>query len=559
MPIQSGLLHEDRRPNAVPGPKLMLYAEQASPITIKLLEPLQPVARKPEGSRASEGAASAVSAFHIGFVSATTQSAYQRLFLRAIITSIAGRGVFSDSYVQQPLRYPPACLSSLHNGPLHSSRTPPTPSPRFLLKRQPSNTTMPETRNIVFLGASYAGLSSAHYFLRHIYPRLPTDGNIKYRVLVVDPSSKWYARHGSPRAIVRPDLIPLDKIMLDIEPGFKQYGDKVHFIQAKATSWDEKARTVVVQKADGKTESIAYWALILATGTKTFSPLFSLQGNSHVEIERSLKSIHSKISSAKDITIIGGGPAGVETAGELGEYLNGAAGWFASSPSHPKAKITLITSASKLLPALRQSISDQAQVLLKRVGVEVRFNTKLYSSGDTADGRTKVMLHDGEELVSDIVIQAMGNQPLSGYVPEHLKDTKGYVVQNNQTLRVDAAGARVYAVGDVGTSSSDGIMDIMGQVPVMETNLKRDLLAAHANAYAKPKGKDRLFEKNTKETQLVPIGRSKGVGAILGWRLPSFFIWMIKGRDYMMGNAGDKISGMEVKKESVWKQEELFQ
>ncbi|KAK3056972.1 hypothetical protein LTR09_002010 [Extremus antarcticus] len=416
---------------------------------------------------------------------------------------------------------------------------------------------MPETRNVVFLGASYAGLSASHYFLRHVYPHLPIDPNIKYRVLIIDPSTKWYARHASPRAIVRPDLIPMDKIFLDIEPGYKQYGDKVQFVQAKATSWDEKTRTVVVEKANGEAETIQYWALVLATGTRTFSPLFSLQGTDHTDVESALKAVHSKLATAKNITIVGGGPAGVETAGELGEFLNGAASWFASTPAHPKVKITLITSASKLLPELRQSISDQAETYLKRVGVDVRFNTKLYHSETTSDGKTKAQLHDGEELVSDIFIPAMGNQPLSSYVPEHLKDAKGYVVQNNKTLRVDAAGPRVYAVGDVGTYSSDGIMDIMSGVPIMESNLKRDLLAAHADPEAKAKGNDRLFEKNEKETQLVPVGRSKGVGAIFGWRLPSFFVWLIKGRDFMIGKAPDKVTGKEVEKESVWKEEKL--
>jgi hypothetical protein len=32
---------------------------------------------------------------------------------------------------------------------------------------------MSETRNIVFLGASYAGISATHYFLKHVYPSLP--------------------------------------------------------------------------------------------------------------------------------------------------------------------------------------------------------------------------------------------------------------------------------------------------------------------------------------------------------------------------------------------------
>ena len=88
----------------------------------------------------------------------------------------------------------------------------------------------------------------------------------------------------------------------------------------------------------------------------------------------------------------------------------------------------------------------------------------------------------------------------------------------------------------------------------METNLKRDLLAAHLDPDAKPTGKDRSYVKNMKETQLVPIGRSKGVGAVFGWWVPSIFVWLIKGRDYMVPKGPERIDGSAWEKEVKWKQ-----
>ena len=76
----------------------------------------------------------------------------------------------------------------------------------------------------------------------------------------------------------------------------------------------------------------------------------------------------------------------------------------------------------------------------------------------------------------------------------------------------------------------------MQGLPVLETNLRRDLLAAHTNPSAKPEGQDRMYTKYQKEMQIVPVGPSKGVGAILGWRVPSILVWLIKGRDYMVRN-----------------------
>lgn len=133
-------------------------------------------------------------------------------------------------------------------------------------------------------------------------------------------------------------------------------------------------------------------------------------------------------------------------------------------------------------------------------------------------------------------------------MPSHLKNNRGYIIQNESTLRVDAAGPRVYALGDVGSYSTGGIFDIMQGLPVMETNLKRDLLAAHSNTQAKPEGEDRKYVKNEKEMQIVPVGPSKGVGAVFGWWVPSWFVWLLKGRDYMIPKGPNSIDGSNWKK-----------
>jgi NADH dehydrogenase FAD-containing subunit len=219
-------------------------------------------------------------------------------------------------------------------------------------------------------------------------------------------------RHASPRAIVSEEKAPADKVFLDIEPGYRQYGATATLVQGKAVTWDEKARTVTIKKSDGTMENLPYWALILATGTRASSPLFSLQGTAHTDVLKAQDALHKRIDNAKEIVIAGGGASGVETAGELGEYFNGAAGWCSSRPSNSKVKITLITGSSKLLPQLRQSISDEAVKYLNRVGVDVHFNTKVMKSDELPNGKTKVTLHDGEEIEPDVFISATGVRPM---------------------------------------------------------------------------------------------------------------------------------------------------
>lgn len=64
---------------------------------------------------------------------------------------------------------------------------------------------------------------------------------------------------------------------------------------------------------------------------------------------------------------------------------------------------------------------------------------------------------------------------------------------------------------------------ILEAIPVLCANIKRDLLLASGKEESSV-GEYRHFKEDTRETQMVPIGKSKGVGAAMGYRLPSFML-----------------------------------
>lgn len=142
-------------------------------------------------------------------------------------------------------------------------------------------------------------------------------------------------------------------------------------------------------------------------------------------------------------------------------------------------------------------------------------------------------------------------------MPKHLLDAHNRVLTTESTLRVTSeAGPLVYAVGDITSFTMGGIPEIMNEVPVLASNMKRDLLVAHSgDLSAKPKGADRTYVPETRELQVVPVGRGGGVGAAFGWRLPSFFVWLIKGRDYMVGKSVGRLYGENEVKEVKWQGE----
>jgi apoptosis-inducing factor 2 len=360
--------------------------------------------------------------------------------------------------------------------------------------------------------------------------------------------------------------------MLETEVGFKEYSaEKFGFVLGTATALDTTARTVIVQKADGSTETITYYALLIATGAASATPLFGHPGP-HTIAVTAIEAFRAKLPEAKSIVIAGGGPAAVETAGEIGHYLNGRAGLFSARPKTIKTKITVVTNANKLLPVLRPALGKKAEKLLGKVGVDVVYEDAVTETEPPTAGKldadgslgsllapAKVTLSSGKVLEADLYIPAYGLSPNGSWLPAELRDEGGYVAVNKETLRVDAAGSRVYAVGEIGKYGSGGLMELQfAAFPTVMVNMKRDLVHdAKVEASGDEKlvkaGKDMVFKDTVGESQIVPVGRRSGVGAFSGWRFPSFTVWLIKGRQYLTEINNMNLRGAMLK-EAKWKE-----
>jgi NADPH-dependent 2,4-dienoyl-CoA reductase/sulfur reductase-like enzyme len=167
---------------------------------------------------------------------------------------------------------------------------------------------------------------------------------------------------------------------------------------------------------------------------------------------------------------------------------------------------------------------------------------------ESVGSKATVTLEDGTKLEADLYIPAIGTQPNTSFVDKSLLTADGRVETNAATLRVDKAGPRIYAIGDAASYSRPAIHLTLAAVPVLAANIKRDLLLDAGTAETAV-GDDRVYVEDKRETHLVPIGTSKGVGAAMGYEFPSFMIWLIKGRDYWLWTVGSLWSGKEWNKE----------
>lgn len=398
---------------------------------------------------------------------------------------------------------------------------------------------MTNTNNIVILGGSYGGLSTAHYLLQHVLPGLPVTQ--EYRIVLVNPSTHVFCRPTCPRAMIAESMFDQDRLFVDIATQFKQYGpQKIEILQGKAVNLDHIQRHVTILKHDNLVTTLNFHALVIATGAITPSPLLGLTKDMKF-LQDCWKSFRQSLPSAKHIVIAGGGPSGVEAAGELGEFLNGKAGFFSSKPLQPKIAITLITSGERILSGVKPAISAKAEIYLCQLGViliknaRVKFVTPEGAGKDPKllTEKCAIMLTDGRSFEADLFIPATGSSPNTTFATDKsLLSSSGHIETNPATLRVDKAGERIYAIGDVSNFSRPAIHNILNAVPVLCTNIKNDMILAAAPEQTRMQ--DLMFSEDSRDTQLVPVGKRKGVGIVMGWQVPSFFVWLIKGRDYWL-------------------------
>ena len=143
------------------------------------------------------------------------------------------------------------------------------------------------------------------------------------------------------------------------------------------------------------------------------------------------------------LTVIGGGPTGVELAGSLADLRNVALPAYFPEIDPGRVHITLIDRAPVLLTPFRPALRDYAHRQLARRGVEVRLGAAI---AEIAPG--KVILADGTALPSEITVWAAGVAAPATVGEWGLPQAGGGRLRTGPDLRVAGQG-RIFAVGDI--------------------------------------------------------------------------------------------------------------
>lgn len=314
-------------------------------------------------------------------------------------------------------------------------------------------------KTVVVLGGSLGGLAVTHRLLKYTQPN---EEDLKVilvsKVLKIkrqtDPTSRftqgglcWLPRSAtntsqnshfywnlaSVRAVI-PSLIRDSQVMAPIRSGLSQYPPgSVEFIVGTATALDAASRTVQVDTGADGLCVLTYDHLVLATGARTRDPDLPWKASgSHEELLANLHRTAEQIGAAGHIVVAGAGGTGVELAGEIR---------FA----FPHTTVLLVSSSESLVNG--DSIAGAVERELRRLGVELRKGVRAEEATPMPDGKTRVVLSDGEEVTTDLYLSTVGLVPNSDFLPAEWLDERRYVVVDDE-MRV-RGGKNVWALGDI--------------------------------------------------------------------------------------------------------------
>jgi NADH dehydrogenase len=215
------------------------------------------------------------------------------------------------------------------------------------------------------------------------------------------------------------------------------------------------------------------------------------------------------------ISVIGGGPTGVEMAGAIAELIRGP---LKSDQADAAAhiQVSLIEAGPRLLPPFAPSLSERTKNDLEKLGVKVLLNTAV-----KAIEHRKIILKDDSVINSEITIWAAGVKGSDAMAQLSLP-TNGNRVAVEPTMQVSNY-PNIWALGDIaGALGKDGRpLPMVAPVAIQQGKfIAKQIARLVAN---KPLTEFKYLDKGSMAT----IGRNKAIVQVRGVKIAGPIAWLI--------------------------------
>ena len=215
------------------------------------------------------------------------------------------------------------------------------------------------------------------------------------------------------------------------------------------------------------------------------------------------------------ITVIGGGPTGVEMAGAIAELIRGPLkSDQAQAASH--ISISLIEAGPRLLPPFAPSLSARTKKDLEKLGVKVLLNAAVQEVE-----HRKIKLKDGSTIASEITIWAAGVKGNDAIAQLNLP-TAGTRVAVEPTMQVKNY-PHIWALGDIAASVDKNGNQLPMVAPVA---IQQGKFIAKQIARVSKSQKLASF-KYLDKGSMATIGRNKAIVQVKGIKISGALAWLI--------------------------------
>ena len=308
-------------------------------------------------------------------------------------------------------------------------------------------------------------------------------------------------------------------------------------ITAEVEAIDTQAHTVTVIGGDGDPHRLHYDTLVMAlggithtfgipgleehaVGMKTLADAFSLR-NRVIEMLERAELEDDRLARQADLTFVvgGGGLSGVETAGELEDFVRRVRRRYYPKIGASEIRTYLVELKDELLGELPPDMGAYARQRLERRGFTVRLGTPIREVREA-----EVVIGNGETIPTRTVVWSGGVRPApmvarSGVEVDHAGRVKA--LPTMETSRSTA-----FAIGDCALIPNVEEADGRPFAPTAQ-NAVREAKRLAANVVARIDGRPLEPYRYRTIGTLASVGHHTGVGVVFGIRVRGWIAWFM--------------------------------
>ena len=384
---------------------------------------------------------------------------------------------------------------------------------------------------ILILGGGYSGIG----VLKKLQDKFESDVNVSISLVSQDN----FFLHTP----LLPEMATGMLTARHIATPIRAFCKRARYYQAKVKSIDLKNNKVTITRdLDKSNRQLDYDYLVLALGSIT-----NYYGNNNVEkysltiktlgdAVRLRNHIISRLESADQeedlkkqselmtFVVVGGGFSGVETVGEINDFVRESAEKFYRNIDPEKIRIILVSASEKILPEIGD-LGTYAMKYLIEKGVEIIKNTKLVDASEN-----HILLDNDTKIPCSTFVWAGGvtvDPVIEKLDTEHDKSGR-VLVDNHLALKEHST---IFALGDcasiiderTGKSYPPTAQHAVREARIVANNL---VSAIRGGSSQKP------FVYSSKGS-MAKIGKRNGVALFMGKRIRGFTAWFLWRQYYL--------------------------